>query len=79
MSDVVPVPRMDRKFKLAWFKNEDSGEEAYAMSAKPGYVSIQHVVLLHRILTPSFRLLAHGRLPPNVKAIIKSKFESRFW
>jgi hypothetical protein len=78
-SDVVPVPRMDRKFKLAWFKNEDSGEEAYAMNAKPGYVSIQHVVLLHRILTPSFRLLAHGRLPPNVKAIIKSKFESRFW
>ena len=71
-------PRMDGKFVLVW-RGED-GEEKYAMNARPGWVPLQWVITLLRIITPCFQLAAHGKLPaPQIKAVIKSKFESKYY
>ena len=78
-ADTGPAYRMDRKFKLVWLKSGDSEEEHYAMNAQPGWLPCTWVITLQRVLTPSFRFLAHGKLPPPVKAIIKSKFEAVDW
>ena len=68
---------MDGKFKLVW-RGED-GQEKYAMNARSSWVPLQWVVTLLRVITPCFQLARHGKLPPNIKAIIKSRYESQHW
>ena len=79
--DTGPVARLDRKFLLSWRNEDGTGDEVFAMQAPPDHIPTTWVVTVGRFLTASFRLHQHGKilLPDSVKAIIRSKFESKFW
>jgi hypothetical protein len=70
--------RIECSFAPAWFVNEDSDVEVYSLTKKQRYVSIEWVVTLQRVLGPSFKLV-RSKLPAPVKAIIKSRFLSKYW
>ena len=74
-----PTRRMDAKYKLVWFKEDDSTQEVYSSNCPVGYLSATWVVSTRRFLTPSFKLEKYGKLPATVKAAIKAKYESKFW
>jgi hypothetical protein len=75
-----PTIRCEQSYKLAWQReDEDSSAEIYASNAPPGCVPITWVAVLSRFITHGFKLLKGGFLPPEVKAIIKSKFPAEDW
>ena len=75
-----PTRRCERSYRLAWQReNEDSSAEIYASNAPAGCIPIMWVATLSRFITAGFKLSKNGRLPPEIKAIIKSKFAQEHW
>ena len=71
--------RIDKKFLLSWRARANSEEETLSMNASEGWQPWTHTCTVKRFLTPSFKLLKHGKLPDQIKAIVRLKFVNQYW
>lgn len=76
--DSLPVRRLDRKFLLSWRREDGKGDEIFAKNAPANHIPTTWIVTIHRIMTAGFKL-KQSKIPDTAKAIIRSKFESKFW
>ena len=78
-TDVTSNLRINKRFLLAWRTQANPEGETLSMNASEGWQPWTHTCTVKRFLTPSFKLLKRGKLPDQIKAIVRSKFVKQYW
>ena len=78
-TDVTSNLRINKRFLLAWRTQANPEGETLSMNASEGWQPWTHTCTVKRFLTPSFKLLRRGKLPDQIKAIVRSKFVKQYW